>query len=96
MKKKLANAAVVVSAISAMMFAIKENTMLFSGKSLNSIARERCYGISKAGGNACANARHSCAGRATVDRQSDEWKMVAAGTCEKIGGHLKSSDETQL
>lgn len=94
MHKKLANTAVIAAAIAALLLAIKENTTLFSPKSLAAMDRERCYGISKAGANACGNARHSCAGRATVDWQLDEWKMVTKGTCEKIGGHLNSSDET--
>lgn len=95
MKKKFANAAVIASAIGAMLLATKENTTLLDGNGLSAMERERCYGISKVGANSCGNARHSCAGRAAADRQLDEWKMVPAGTCEKIGGHLKSSDETQ-
>lgn len=93
--KKLANTAVIAAAVVAMLIAIKENTALFSDKKLSVMERERCYGISRAGTNACGNARHSCAGRATLDWQLDEWKMVPKGTCEKLGGHLNSSDETQ-
>lgn len=95
MNKKIANAAVIAAAVGAMLIAIKENTSLFASKQLSAMERERCYGISRAGANACGNARHSCAGRATRDWQLDEWQMVEKGTCVKLGGHLKSSEETQ-
>ncbi len=45
--------------------------------------REKCYGIAKAGQNDCGTARHTCAGKATRDRQPDDWKYVPKGTCEK-------------
>lgn len=50
--------------------------------------KEKCYGIAKAGENSCANlsGSHSCAGQATVDKAPDEWKLVAKGTCAKLGG----------
>ena len=49
-------------------------------------AKDKCYGIAKAGQNDCGTARHSCAGKATRDNAPDEWKYVAKGTCEKLGG----------
>ncbi len=51
-------------------------------------AKEKCYGIAKAGQNDCANASgsHSCAGQSKVDKGADEWKYVAKGSCEKEGG----------
>jgi len=53
-------------------------------------AKDKCYGIAKAGKNDCksANGSHSCAGHATADNGADEWKFVAKGTCEKEGGKL--------
>ena len=48
--------------------------------------KEKCYGIAKAGQNDCGTARHTCAGKATRDNAPDEWKYVAKGTCEKLGG----------
>jgi len=50
--------------------------------------KEKCYGIAKAGQNDCANlsGTHSCAGQAKVDMGADEWKYVAKGTCQKVGG----------
>ncbi|MEI7464945.1 MAG: DUF2282 domain-containing protein [Burkholderiales bacterium] len=51
-------------------------------------AKEKCYGIAKAGMNDCANlsGTHSCAGQAKTDGASDDWKYVAKGTCAKEGG----------
>ena len=48
--------------------------------------REKCYGIAKAGQNDCGTAAHTCAGQAKKDNAPDEWKYVAKGTCEKLGG----------
>jgi len=49
-------------------------------------AKEKCYGNVKAGQNDCANGAHSCAGQAKVDNDANDWKYVAKGTCEKLGG----------
>ncbi|MFT7724180.1 MAG: DUF2282 domain-containing protein [Roseateles sp.] len=51
-------------------------------------AREKCYGIAKAGQNDCGSASgsHACAGEAKVDNDPDEWKYVPKGSCEKQGG----------
>jgi len=51
-------------------------------------AKEKCYGIAKAGQNDCANlsGSHSCAGQAKVDNAPDEWKYVAKGTCKAMKG----------
>ena len=48
--------------------------------------QEKCYGIAKAGQNDCGTAKHTCAGLAKKDNAPDEWKYVAKGTCEKLGG----------
>lgn len=51
-------------------------------------AKEKCFGIAKAGQNDCANlsGSHSCAGQSKVDNGPDEWKYVAKGSCKKEGG----------
>lgn len=97
MSRKVANSAVIIGAIGAALLAVQQNTNLFSAQEESTVVeRERCYGIAKAGKNDCGTATHACAGRAMADAQPDEWKMVAAGTCEKIHrGSLKSSDEKQ-
>ena len=51
-------------------------------------AKEKCYGIAKAGQNDCANlaGSHSCAGQSKVDNDPGEWKYVPAGTCKSLKG----------
>jgi len=51
-------------------------------------AKEKCFGIVKAGQNDCANlsGSHSCAGQAKTDGSPDEWKYVAKGSCKKENG----------
>ncbi len=51
-------------------------------------AKEKCYGIAKAGQNDCANlaGTHSCAGQAKLDNDKGEWKYVPAGTCVGMKG----------
>jgi uncharacterized membrane protein len=53
--------------------------------------KEKCYGIAKAGANDCASAKgtHSCAGQAKMDNDPNDWKYVAKGTCEQMGGMMK-------
>jgi uncharacterized membrane protein len=48
--------------------------------------REKCYGIAKKGANDCGTATHTCAGQAKAHNLADEWKYVAKGTCEQMGG----------
>jgi uncharacterized membrane protein len=54
-------------------------------------AREKCYGIAKAGENSCASANgtHSCAGQAKAAYSGQEFKDVPKGTCEQMNGSLK-------
>ena len=47
---------------------------------------EKCYGVAKAGQNDCGTAKHACAGQSKTDGDPTEWKYVAKGTCEKLGG----------
>ena len=50
--------------------------------------KEKCYGISVAGQNDCANlsGSHSCAGQSKVGSDVNEWKYVAKGTCASLKG----------
>ena len=59
-------------------------------------AKEKCYGIAKAGSNDCANlsGSHSCAGQSKNAMGPDEWNYVAKGTCAKMGG--KSAEEAKM
>jgi uncharacterized membrane protein len=49
---------------------------------------EKCYGVAKAGQNDCGTAKHACSGQAKADSDPTEWKYVAKGTCEKMGGKM--------
>jgi uncharacterized membrane protein len=57
--------------------------------------KEKCYGIAKAGENGCAasNGVHSCSGLSRVNYSGQEWKLVGAGTCEKLGGKREAFSE---
>ncbi len=58
-------------------------------------AKEKCFGVAKAGANDCANlsGSHSCAGQSKTAMAPDEWNYVAKGTCAKMGG--KSEEEAK-
>jgi uncharacterized membrane protein len=52
--------------------------------------KDKCFGVAKAGQNDCGSnkSKHSCAGQSKVDNDPNDFKLVAAGTCEKMGGKL--------
>ncbi|TXH36768.1 MAG: DUF2282 domain-containing protein [Rhodospirillaceae bacterium] len=58
--------------------------------------QEKCFGVAKAGENACSGSSnagmHSCAGQSTADYSGKDWKLVPAGTCEKMGGKKEAFD----
>lgn len=57
--------------------------------------QEKCFGVAKAGANDCAAAdgSHSCAGQSKKDNDAQDWKYVAKGTCDKMGGTTKAPDK---
>ena len=59
-------------------------------------SKEKCYGVSKAGQNDCADnaGKHACSGQAKVDNDPQDWKYVAAGTCAKIGGKTTAPNKS--
>lgn len=58
--------------------------------------KEKCYGITKAGGNDCASAgNNSCAGTQKADFDGKAWKYVAKGTCTTIKVTLKDGSIRQ-
>lgn len=61
-------------------------------------AKEKCYGIAKAGQNDCANlsGSHSCAGQSTVDNAPDEWKYVPKGQCKAMKGMTADEAKAKL
>lgn len=60
--------------------------------------KEKCYGVSKAGKNSCANltGSHACAGMAEKDNDPSEWTLVAKGECAKMGGMSKEQASAAL
>lgn len=49
-------------------------------------AKEKCYGVAKAGKNDCATKTTSCAGSAKDDAQKDAFVMVPKGLCDRLHG----------
>ncbi len=76
--KTLAASAVLLAAV-----ALSSNSAL-AGKP----GMEKCLGVAKAGLNDCGANGHSCAGKAKVDSDPNEWVYVPEGTCDKIVGSL--------
>ncbi|QUJ67410.1 DUF2282 domain-containing protein [Photobacterium sp. GJ3] len=55
-------------------------------------AKEKCYGVAKAGKNDCATKTSSCAGTSKQDGQKDAFIMVPKGLCDRLnGGSTQSS-----
>jgi uncharacterized membrane protein len=63
-----------------------------AGPAAADASKDKCYGVAKAGQNDCASASgsHSCAGIATKDKDAGDWKYVAKGTCDQMGGSLNA------
>lgn len=61
-------------------------------------AKDKCYGIVKAGQNDCSNLSnsHSCAGQSSVDKAVDDWKYVPKGTCAMLGGLSEEQAKAKL
>ncbi len=54
-------------------------------------AKEKCYGVVKAGKNDCGAKDHSCAGKAAADKGAAEFILLPSGVCERLtGGSLKN------
>lgn len=57
---------------------------------------EKCFGVALKGKNDCAGAGTSCAGSSKTDYQTDAWKLVPAGTCEKTVSKTSPTGHGQL
>ena len=55
-------------------------------------AKEKCYGVAKAGQNNCAANGHSCQALAKIDNDPAEWKYVPKGECEAAGGKTSAPE----
>jgi len=62
--------------------------LINTASAADSAAKEKCYGIAKAGANDCANlsGSHSCAGQTKADNDPMDWKYVAKGSCKDMKG----------
>ena len=60
--------------------------------------KEKCFGITKAGQNDCANlsGSHSCAGQSKADNDAADWKYVAKGTCKDMKGLSAEESKAKL
>jgi uncharacterized membrane protein len=66
-------------------------TAVSAGPVAPQAGQEKCYGIAKGGQNDCGTAKHACAGLgAKTDNDPAEWKYVAKGSCEKMGGKMEA------
>ncbi|MFT5543131.1 MAG: putative membrane protein [Glaciecola sp.] len=75
-------------AIAAALATIMTTGVIDTAEAGDKKKKEKCYGISTAGANDCANlaGTHSCAGQSTVDNDIGEWRLVPGGTCSDLGG----------
>jgi uncharacterized membrane protein len=56
---------------------------------------EKCFGVAKAGANDCGTSKHACAASSKADNDPNEWKYVAKGTCEKMGGKASAPSKAK-
>ncbi|KLV06135.1 MULTISPECIES: BufA1 family periplasmic bufferin-type metallophore [Photobacterium] len=61
-------------------------TALTTTSAVAADAKEKCYGVAKAGKNDCATKTGSCAGTAKTDGQKDAFVLVPKGLCDKLAG----------
>ncbi len=89
MSNKLTALSVATAVAAALSVAAVAGTSYAQYKGPNTF---KCYGISKAGQNDCANAAgtHSCAGHSTVRYDLGEWKALPdKAACDAAGGSDK-------
>jgi uncharacterized membrane protein len=86
-KRDAINAGILLAVAGAMLAAVAASVRHDDGAA---VARERCYGIARAGQNDCANAVHSCAKQAAADADAREWIAVPMGTCTRLAGSARS------
>lgn len=76
--------ALIASAAAALLSTVMLSNTAFAQEA----AKEKCFGIAKAGQNDCANlsGSHSCAGQSKLSDNAGEWKYVVKGTCASMKG----------
>lgn len=82
--------ALIATALTAICAANLGTAVAASHAAAPAAEKEKCFGVAKAGQNDCASTTgaHSCAGQSKKDNDPTEWKFVAKGSCEKMGGKL--------
>lgn len=53
----------------------------------------KCKGVARKGKNDCGANNHACSGKATKDRDPNEWIYVPKGICEKIAGGVVMAEK---
>lgn len=88
MNQRALIAAAAATLLSTVMLSTGVNAASHAAAPAAAAAKEKCYGIAKAGQNDCANlaGTHSCAGQSKLSDDKGEWKYVAAGTCTTMKG----------
>ena len=83
----------IVAAAIAGLFALGANAALAQDK-----GQEKCWGVAKTGQNDCGSNKtaHSCAGQSKADYDSNDFKVVKAGTCMQMGGSLTQGQPVKL
>ncbi|WP_428507987.1 DUF2282 domain-containing protein [Roseateles sp.] len=74
--------------VSAALAAVFAMGLVGQAAAQDKTAKEKCFGIAKAGENDCSSlsGSHSCAGQAKTDMAVEEWKYVAKGSCKAQNG----------
>lgn len=73
-------------------------SVIATSASVYAAEEENCWGVAKAGQNACNSnkSRHSCAGHSRIENDPNDFIPLPKGSCLKIGGKLKpAGDKTK-
>ena len=91
MQRAAQNSLVILVALGAALVVVQTQTNWLDDVANKQVERERCFGVTRAGGNDCATPRHSCAAQSKTARDDEEWIMVPKGLCDKLaGGRVES------
>ena len=68
-----------------------------SSGSAYAAAEEKCWGVARAGQNACNSnkSKHSCAGHSKIDNDPNDFITLPSGSCLKIGGKLEPAGDAK-
>jgi uncharacterized membrane protein len=75
-----------ISAAVGGLLAVGALTISTGALAADDAAKDKCYGVAKAGQNDCAAKGHACQGQSKTDNDPGDWKYVAKGECAKMGG----------